>query len=160
MKASLSPIVKPARDRRGYEIDSPKEAKIRKLDGRSLLFCTDISMSGKDIVKTYFQKDRVEKAFRHLKGDVFLSPVSYQLPGRVEAYLSVVNFIAYEIMAAVMWKINYHNMRISYEDLVGKLSGMSEVVLVRKSRKICRWTTVSQEIQKLIKPFDIMSLQT
>ena len=117
-------------------------------------------MSGKDIVKTYLQKDRVEKAFRHMKGDASLSPVRYQLPGRVEAYLSAVNFIAYEIMAAVMRKIDYHNMRISYEDLVDKLSGISEVVLVRKGRQIYRWTTVSWEIQKLIKPFDIMSLQT
>ena len=160
MKASLSPIVRPAKGRRGYEIDSIEEAKARKLDGRSLLFCTDISMSGKDIVKTYFQKDRVEKAFRYLKGDASLSPIRYQLPGRVDAYLSVVNFIAYEMMAAVMWKIDFHNMRVSYEDLVDKLSGISEVVLVRKGRKIYRWTTVSQEIQKLIKPFDIMSLQT
>ena len=117
-------------------------------------------MSGKDIVKTYLQKDRVEKAFRHMKGDASLSPVRYQLPGRVEAYLSAVNFIAYEIMAAVMWKIDFHNMRMSYEDLVDKLSGISEVVLVRKGRQIYRWTTVSWEIQKLIKPFDIMSLQT
>ncbi|EQB65826.1 MAG: Transposase [Thermoplasmatales archaeon E-plasma] len=160
LKASLSPIVKPAKGRRGYEIDSSEEAKARKQDGRSLLFCTDISMPGKEIVKTYFQKDRVEKAFRYLKGDASLSPVRYQLPGRVEAYLSVVNFIAYEIMAAIMWKIDFHSMRISYEDLMDKLSAISEVVLVRKGKRIYRWTTVSQEMQKLLKPFDLMSLQT
>ena len=160
LKASLSPVVRPARGRRGYEIDSSEEEKARRQDGRSLLFCTDISMSGKDIVKTYFQKDRVEKAFRYLKGDASLSPVRYQLPGRVEAYLSVVNFIAYEIMAAVMWKIDFHGMRISYEDLMDKLSRISEVVLVRKGKRIYRWTTVSQETQKLLKPFDVMSLQT
>ena len=102
----------------------------------------------------------MEKALSHLRSDASLSPVRYQLPGRVEAYLSVVNFIAYEIMAAIMWKIDFHSMRISYEDLMDKLSGISEVVLVRKSNKIYRWTTVSQEMQKLLKPFDVMSLQT
>ena len=117
-------------------------------------------MQGKDIVKLYFQKDRAEKAFRYPKGDASLSPVRYQLPGRVEAYLSVVNFIAYEIIAAIMWKIDFHGMRISYEVLMGKLSGISEVVLVRKGKRIYRWTTVSQEMQKLLKLFDVMSLQT
>ena len=160
LKSSLSPIVKPARGRRGYEIDPSEEEKARRLDGRSLLFCTEASMSGRDIVKIYFQKDRVEKAFRHLKGDASLSPIRYQLPGRVDAYLSVVNFIAYEIIAAVMWKIETERLGIGYDDFMDKLSEISEVVLVRKGNKIYRWTTVSQEIQKLVKPFDIMSLQT
>ncbi|MCL6090817.1 MAG: hypothetical protein M1393_07245 [Candidatus Thermoplasmatota archaeon] len=102
----------------------------------------------------------MEKALSHLRSGASLSPVRYQLPGRVEAYLSVVNFIAYEIMAAIMWKIDFHSMRISYEDLMDKLSGISEVVLVRKGKRIYRWTTVSQEMQKLLKPFDVMSLQT
>jgi len=49
-------------------------------------------MSNKEIVKTYFQKDYVEKVFRFLKGNACLSHVRYQLPGRVEAYSSVVNW--------------------------------------------------------------------
>ena len=159
IKASLSPIVKTARGRRGYVIAPAEEERARKLDGRSLLFCTDVSMPGRDIVKTYFQKDRVEKAFRHLKGDASLSPVRYQIPGRVEAYLSVINFVAYEIIAAILWKIETNHMEISYEDLMDKLSGISEVVLIRKGSKIYRWTTVSQEMQKLLKPFDVLSLQ-
>ena len=68
LKSSLSPIVKPARSRRGYEIDQSEEEKARSLDGRSLLFCTDVSMPGRDIVKTYFQKDSVEKAFQIPEG--------------------------------------------------------------------------------------------
>ncbi len=160
LKSSLSPIVRPARGRRGYEIDPSEEERARRLDGRSLLFCTDTSMSGRDIVRTYFQKDRVEKAFRHLKGDASLSPVRYQLPSRVEAYLSVVNFIAYYIIAAVMWKIDTGKIGISYEDLMDKLSEINEVVLVRRGNRMYRWTTVSQEMQRIVKPFGIMSLQT
>ena len=41
-----------------------------------------------------------------------------------------------------------------------KLSGISEVVLVRKDKRIYRWASVSQEMWKLLKPFDILSLQT
>jgi transposase len=136
LKSSLFPIVRPVRGRRGYMIDQSEGAKAKRMDGRSLLFCTDLSLSGRDIVRTYFQKDRVEKAFRYLKGDASLSPVRYQLPGRVEAYLSVVNFIAYEIMAVIMWKIDSYRTGITYEDLMDKLSGISEVVLVRKGHRI------------------------
>ena len=129
-----------------------------------MLHHEDLSSRSRTRIPDQFMESELAKKniqdHRHLKGDASLSPVRYQLPGRVEAYLSVVNFIAYEIMAAVMWKIDFHNMRMSYEDLVDKLSGISEVVLVRKGRQIYRWTAVSQEIQKLIKPFDIMSLQT
>ncbi len=133
-------------------------------EARRMLDHEDLSSRSRTRIPDQFMESELAKKniqdHRHLKGDASLSPVRYQLPGRVEAYLSVVNFIAYEIMAAVMWKIDFHNMRMSYEDLVDKLSGISEVVLVRKGRQIYRWTAVSQEIQKLIKPFDIMSLQT
>ncbi len=94
-------MVNPARGRRGYEINVAEEKLARRLDGRSLFFSTDIKMSGKNIVRTYFQKDHIEKAFRFLKGDACLSPVRYQQPGRVEAYLSVINFISYELIAAL-----------------------------------------------------------
>lgn len=64
----------------------------------------------------------MEKAFRHLKGDASLFPVIYKLLGRVNGYLSVVDFLAYEIMAAIDWKIDFHNVSIRYEDLADKLS--------------------------------------
>ena len=86
------------------------------------------------------------------------SVTSFQ--GREKAHLSVVNFIACEIIAGFMWKIETNRMGISYEDFMDKLAEINEVVLVRKGNKIYRWTSVSQEIQKLVKPFDIMSLQT
>jgi hypothetical protein len=37
-----------------------RRQRSKKLDVRSLLFRTDTSITGKDIVKTCFQKDRVE----------------------------------------------------------------------------------------------------
>lgn len=107
LKKDLKPLVVPCRGRRGYRIDADEEALARKCDGRSLFFSTDISMSSKEIVKTYFQKDYVEKAFRFLKGNACLSPVRYQLPGRVEVYFTVVNFIAYELIAAVLWNVKF-----------------------------------------------------
>lgn len=160
MKKSLKPLVMPAKGRRGYTIDHEEEEAARRLDGRTLLFCTDTSMTGKDVVRTYYQKDLVEKAFRFLKGDACLSPVRYQLPGRVEAYLGVVNFIAYELIAAILWKIRRHQLKVSYDDLMDEASKIYEVEFTSKNRKLYKWTHISNDLEKMIRPFDIQSLKT
>jgi hypothetical protein len=160
LKKLLKPIVVPARGRKGYEIDRVEEERARRLDGRTMLFCTDTSMSGKEIVRAYFQKDIVEKAFRSLKGDACLAPVRYQLPGRVEAYLSVVNFIAYMLIAAILWKIREHQISISFEDLINEASNIYEVEFTSKNKKIHKWTHISRDMEKILKPFDILTLKT
>jgi len=157
---SLKPLVNPARGRRGYQINEIEEALARKLDGRSLFFSTDVKMSGKEIVRTYFQKDYIEKAFRFLRGDACLAPVRYQLPGRVEAYLSVINFISYELIAAILWKIKKHQLNVSYKELIEETSKIHEVEFTSKNSKIYKWTHISKDTEKLLKPFNIQSLQT
>jgi len=159
LKKDLSPIVKPAKGKRGYKINSDEEELARRLDGRSLFFSTDSTMPGKELIKTYFQKDHIEKAFRYLKGNAFLAPIGYQLPNRVEAYLSVVNFISYELIAAILWKIEKFNLGIGYESLMEKASKIFEVEFSSKDSKIYRWTQISKEDEKLFKPFNILSVR-
>jgi transposase len=159
LKTGLSPLVNPASGRRGYEIDETEENRCRRLDGRSLFFSTDIKMTAREIVKTYFQKDHIEKAFRFLKGNACLSPVRYQLPGRVEGYLSVVSFIAYELIAAILWKIEKYNIDMSYDELIEELSKIYEIELMSKGSKIYQWTHISKDTEKILKSFDILSLQ-
>lgn len=160
MKKALEPLVVPAKGRRGYLIDRDEEETARRLDGRTLLFCTDTSMSGKDVVRTYYQKDLVEKAFRFLKGNACLAPVRYQLPGRVEAYLGVINFIAYELIAAILWKIEKHHLNVSYENLMSEASKIYEVEFTSKNRKVYKWTHISKDLEKMFMPFEILSLKT
>ena len=160
LKKNLKPIVIPARGRKGYQIIESEEELARRLDGRSLFFSTDVSMSGKDIIRTYFQRDHIEKAFRFLRGDASLSPVKYQLPGRIEAYLSVVNFISYELIAAILWKIEKHKIGVSYEELIEEASKIYEVEFTSKDSKIYRWTDISKDVEKMLKPFDVEFLQT
>ena len=160
LKKNLSPIVKPAKGRRGYEINTTEEELARKLDGRSLFFSTDISMPGKELIRTYFQKDHIEKAFRYLRGNACIAPIGYQLPNRIEAYLSVVNFISYELIAAILWKIEKFNIGISYENLMEKASKIFEVEFTLKDSKMHRWTHVSKEDEKIFKPFNILSVRS
>ena len=156
----MSPIVSQARGRRGNEINTTEEELARKLDGRSLLFSTDITMGGKEVIRTYFQKDHIEKAFRYLRGNACLAPIGYQLPNRVEAYLSVVNFISYELIAAILWKIEKFNIGIGYESLMEKASKIYEIEFTSKGSKLYRWTHISKEDEKLFKPFNILSIRS
>ncbi len=160
LKKNLSPLVHPAKGRRGYEIDKTKEELARKLDGRSLFFSTDITMSGKEIIRTYFQKDHIEKAFRYLRGNACLAPIGYQLPNRVEAYLSVVNFISYELIAAILWKIEKFKIGMGYESLMERASKIYEVEFSSKGSKLYRWTHISKEDERLFKPFNIFSVRS
>ena len=160
LKKNLKPLVIPSKGRRGYTIDSEEEELARKCDGRSLFFCTDTKMSGKDIVETYFQKDYVEKAFRHLKQNACLSPLKYQLPGRVEAYFSVVNFIAYELIAAVLWKLRQYDNEISFEELMNEADKIYEVEMTSRGRTEYRWTHMTNKVKKIFDPYGIISLQT
>lgn len=160
LKKNLKPLVTPSKGRRGYTIDGDKEELARKCDGRSLFFCTDTKMSGEEIVRTYFQKDYIEKAFRFLRGNACLTPVRYQLPGRVETYLSVVNFIAYELIAAVLWKLKVNELGIGFENLMEEAEKIYEVEMSSKGEKIYRWTHITEDVKKLFKPYGITELQT
>jgi len=160
LKKNLKPLVVPSRGRRGYKIDSDEEYLARQCDGRSLFFCTDTTMSGEEIVRAYFQKDYVEKAFRFLKKDACLAPVRYQLPGRVETYLSVVNFIAYELIAAVLWKLREHKYDIGFEELMEEADKIYEVEMTSKGKKIYRWTHMTNNVKTMFKPYRITTLQT
>jgi transposase len=160
IKNNLELLVVPTKGRRGYKIDNKVEELARNCDGRSLFFCTDMKMSGEEIVKTYFQKDYIEKAFRFLRGNACLTPVRYQLPGRIEAYLSVVNFIAYELIAAVLWKLKVNKFDISFEELMEEAEKIYEVEMTSKGKKIYRWTYMSKDVEKLFKPYNIIDLQT
>jgi len=160
IKKKLKPLVQTSRGRKGYKIDTEEEDYQRNCDGRSLFFCTDTRMPYDEIVRTYFQKDHVERAFRHLKGEACLSPVKYQLPGRVEAYLSVVNFIAYELIAGVLWKMREHEIDIGCESLMEEASKIYEVEMTSKGKKVHRWTHMSKEVKKLFKPYGVLDLKT
>ena len=78
----------------------------------------------------------------------------------IEAYLSLVNFISYELIAAVLWEIEKYKIGVSYEELIEEASKIYEVEFTSKDSKIYRWTDISKNIEKIFKPFNIVSLQT
>lgn len=94
-----------------------KEAS--KYDGVSLIF-TNTKISMEDVVKGYFDKDVVEKAFQALKGVVNLRPVRHWLYNRVEAHVFIcyLTCLLLSILKNKIEKLNISAMR-GLQDLDG-----------------------------------------
>ncbi|MHB1916002.1 MAG: IS1634 family transposase [Thermoplasmata archaeon] len=63
--------------RRGCQVDREAVERDRKLDGRFLIFSTDLSLSGSEMYRAYFARDRIEKVFRTGKGELSLGPIRH-----------------------------------------------------------------------------------
>ena len=97
IKKELGDVIVNAKGRRGFRVDNEAVKMERALDGRFLLFSTDLSLDGQEMYKTYFAKDAIEKVFRTSKGDLSLGPVRYRRKDRFDAYATVV------YMAYLLW---------------------------------------------------------
>ncbi len=75
--------------RRGFQVDPPAVERDRGLDGRFLIFSTDLTLSGPEMYRTYFARDGIEKVFRTGKGELCLGPVRHHRRDRLGAYATV-----------------------------------------------------------------------
>lgn len=159
LRDALAPIVQRAPGRRGWRIDDGKEADARAVDGRSLLFTTDPDLEGVGMAEVYHQRDEVEKAYRGLRGGASLAPISYRDPARVDAYLSVVCYWAYLLRAAADWTLRKHSLRLGVDQLVEALEPLHEVEVKSNHSTVYRWTHVSKDMARLLRPFGIQKLE-
>ncbi len=90
IRAELKDVIAVSKGRRGFSVDLEAVKRERALDGRFLLFSTNLSLSGQEMYRTYFAKDAIEKVFRTSKGDLSLGPVRYRRKDRLDAYATVV----------------------------------------------------------------------
>jgi transposase len=77
--------------------------KAEEYDGYSCIFSTENIPEDK-IVKIYFEKDLVEKAFRNLKGVIALRPIRHWLYDRVEGHVFVC-YLAYLLLSLLKLKL-------------------------------------------------------
>jgi len=94
-----------------------------KLDGISIIFSnTNISMD--EIVKSYFDKDVVEKCFQGLKGVINLRPVRHWLYNRVEAHVFIC-YLACLLLSILKDKVRH--LEISPVKAIQDLDGLYRV---------------------------------
>lgn len=102
-------------------------AKLERSYGKYLLLSTDESLSAEDVVKSYFEKDFVEKVFRTLKTDEEIEPVRHRLEHRVRGYMFVC-VLAYQILSVLQYRLKEVKGKDStWEQAFNLLQGLSRV---------------------------------
>lgn len=123
-----------------------KEA--RKYDGYSTIFSTK-DLSIEEIVKPYFEKDKVEKAFRSMKSILGLKPIKHWLEERVKSHIFIC-YLSYLLLSLLETKLK--KMDISPMTALDKLNTAYKVSLKNKKTKnnFEKIVTLSKEQEKII----------
>jgi hypothetical protein len=146
IRQELGDVIVPSAGRRGFHVDPTAVERERVLDGRFLLFSTDLSLDGQQMYRTYFAKDAVEKAFRTSKGELSLGPVRYRRKDRLDAYATVV-YVAY-----LLWSWAERRLQEKYPErhLSEALRALESVSWVRfgATKSVREWCTRLTNEQK------------
>jgi hypothetical protein len=149
IREELGEVIVSAPGRRGFRVDPKAVERERALDGRFLLFSTDLSLDGREMYQEYFAKDAVEKAFRTSKGELSLGPVRYRRKDRLDAYATVV-YISY-----LLWSWAERRLQGKYPErhLSEAMRSLENLAWVRfgNGKSIREWATrLTNEQEKVL----------
>ncbi len=122
------------------------------LDGYSILFSTkDIPNS--QMLKMYFDKDIVERAFKTLKGVVGLRPIRHWLENRVVSHVFIC-YISYLLLSILNMKMS--SLKISSAEALFELEGMYKIYLKdeKKDFEFSRAVTLSKKQKNILNCID------
>ena len=138
-------------DSRGSVIVKALE-KAEEFDGYSCIFSTRRIVKDQ-LVRLYFDKDLVEKAFQSLKGVVKLQPIRHWLSQRVIAHVFLC-YLAYLLLSLLKFRLKA--LAISPEDALYELSTMYKVYLrdAKNVFKISRVITLTKKQETILKAVD------
>jgi len=85
--------------------------------GYSLVY-HNTEYSSEEVIKNYFDKDMVERAFRHIKGVLNLRPIRVWLNNHIEGHIKIC-YLAYAILSLMNYKLK--KLKISAVDALSSL---------------------------------------
>jgi len=97
-------------------------------DGAYVIMTTRKDLSAGEVIHRYFEKDRIEKAFRTLKSVLSIEPVRSWLKGQVKAHIFVC-YLAYLIFSVIEWKMIQAKIDLSAMNVLEELESAYKVVL-------------------------------
>jgi len=144
----------------GLEIIFDKKRRIienkieeaEEFDGYSCIFSTQ-SLSKEEIIRIYFDKDIVEKAFQCLKGIIQLRPIRHWLYNRVTAH-TMICYLSYALLSLLNQYLTKLNM--SPEKALQHLDSMYKVYMkdTKKNFKISRIVTLNKIQKDILRAID------
>ena len=144
--AVYNPEIEVAKRMEAMEIgDSYKPEEARYM-GYSLIYHTT-DLSEEEVVRSYYEKDIVEKAFKELKSSINLHPIRKYLLTHVKAHIKIC-YLAYAILSYMQYRLKKRNISAIYAleklqpvykvDLKSTKEGFnwSKIVTLTKEQKI------------------------
>ncbi len=125
---------------------------VEALDGYSCVFTT-AALSKEEMVRMYFDKDLIEKAFQSLKGVVRLRPLRHWLYNRVVAHV----FICYlSYLLLTLLKIKLKKTGISPVEALRELDSLYKVYMrdSRKGFRVSRVVALNKKQEAIVKAVD------
>ena len=114
-----------------------KDMRLRKGEdvpfdiGYSLIF-HNTKNETKEVVKKYYNKEIIERAFKHMKGVLNLRPIRVWLEGHVKGHMMVC-YLAYAILALMNYKLK--KLKVSASDALDSLKHGYKVKLEDETSK-------------------------
>ena len=117
MNGKLIVVYNPALEVVKKEINFQKEMESDKDIGYSLIY-HNTENSSAEIVRNYYDKDMVERAFKQIKGILNLNPIRLWLENHIEGHIKIC-YLAYAILSLMNYKLK--KLNISAVDAIDSL---------------------------------------
>jgi len=137
---------------KGNSINEKKVKDDLEFEGYFMIFSTK-NLDMHKIVKQYFEKDKIEKAFRCLKSNLGIRPIKHWLDERVKSHIFIC-YLSYLLISLLEMKLSFK--KISANNALDKLSTAYKVHLKNKRLKeeFTKIVTLSSEQRKIMKAVD------
>ena len=117
MKGKLIVIYNPSLEVMKKSLNFNKDIDSSLDIGYSLVY-HNTEYSSEEVIKNYFDKDMVERAFRHIKGVLNLRPIRVWLNNHIEGHIKIC-YLAYAILSLMNYKLK--KLKISAVDALSSL---------------------------------------
>ncbi len=120
-----------------------------KYMGYSLIYHTT-NYQLNEVVKKYFERDNVEKAYREIKSNINLNPIRKYRMEHIKAHVKIC-YLAYAILSLIQYKVK--SLNISASTAIEKLQNVYKCELIHKKENL-KWSkvvTLSNEQKKILK---------
>jgi len=135
-------------DKQGRLIKSAL-TEAEEFDGCSCIFCTR-RLPKEEMVRLYFDKDLVEKAFHSIKGIANLQPIRHWLSNRVKAHVFIC-YLSYLLLSLLKYRLK--KIKISPQAALREVETMYKVYL-RDSKKgftLSRVVTLTKKQERIFR---------
>lgn len=126
--------------------------KSEEFDGYSSIFSTK-NLPNDEIIKIYFEKDLVEKAFQNLKGVIALRPIRHWMYDRVEGHIFIC-YLAYLLLSLLKYKLK--KIDIGPIEALRELESLYKIYMkdTEKGFELTKLVKLNRKQEKILRAVD------